>query len=988
MKGKKLISIFTCSFLLLGGGTLLAVQSTSKGEVRQVRADDPVDLGQIIFTGILSSSTNSAISFYTVQTNDISNGWSAMNFVAGTVTLNSDDISSGAKFQKANVHDYYFPIGQEADIDDVLTIDASFQGEDEGVTYSFTVQRLQAKWNGSTWNFVNQDVGSVGFENVHGASNASALYLRGKDTYDTFPQAWDPAEYCAYYPVSGEGYLTLNGNTLTGAKLRKVPEIQSGYYWYLELGTTADVGDVFRIGGTWAGCGFSFTIEEFAKEWSGSEWSYVNQDAGTVTLVGVDANPAASSATGISFISEGTNDVPTSWDTKYLPQTGASVTLNGNDVTANTFFKKPGAQGYFLEGFGTAAVNSIVTVSGEFAGQSGDTIYHFTVNEFSRQWNGTVWTPINVYADDVTLNGLSSDGPSDDHRFTLYSTNQNEVPTSWDRAFTIESGDVRKNGVPIDGVVCKKVGQQGYFFEGFTVAENDVIKIDATFVGTAGEYVYHFHISEYSIQYHGAESGWGLVDLNLGNIEFTRALPDSSASAVYLYTEATNDIPYSPDWLHIYPDGDEQVLFNESDITEGHTIQKAGDNSYYMGLGREAIFGDLLTIKGAWSIDIGQYKYHFTVPEISLRYSGEAWQTLAEYKESCKDVLDNYLIEDNYLPADWSNALDIIRNGKDNIDVCVDFNDVDSMLDNFKGHLDDVPTKTERAQEAAAEVDALIDDIIDINRRNYDEEKAKTVAARTAYDALSEEAKGYVTKLSSLQGAEGRIRDIEAAIAVDELIDAIGEVTLAKEQQITAARAAYDALNANQNRFVLHLDVLQAAEARLAELKANKAAAEEVEELIEAIGEVNVLKECREKIEAARTAYDALNEEAKAMVTNYGTLTAAEARFAELLAAAKEDGKTMVDNIYASINLKKYSKDNQAVIAQLVEEAKAAIDEAEDNESIEAIIQAFEADLADIPVKKAANKGCGGSIVATSVVLSALALAGLGLLSIKKRKED
>ena len=48
MKGKKLISVFACSFLVLGGGTLLAVQSASKGKVRQVRADDPVDLGTIM----------------------------------------------------------------------------------------------------------------------------------------------------------------------------------------------------------------------------------------------------------------------------------------------------------------------------------------------------------------------------------------------------------------------------------------------------------------------------------------------------------------------------------------------------------------------------------------------------------------------------------------------------------------------------------------------------------------------------------------------------------------------------------------------------------------------------------------------------------------------------------------------------------------------------------------------------------------------------
>ena len=113
---------------------------------------------------------------------------------------------------------------------------------------------------------------------------------------------------------------------------------------------------------------------------------------------------------------------------------------------------------------------------------------------------------------------------------------------------------------------------------------------------------------------------------------------------------------------------------------------------------------------------------------------------------------------------------------------------------------------------------------------------------------------------------------------VIEKIDAIGEVTLASEEAITAARAAYEALTEAQQAEVKSYDKLTAAEARLAVLKPAKP----VEKLIDAIGEVTLGSESA--IAAARTAYDNLTEAQQAEVKNYDKLTAAEAAYARLLA--------------------------------------------------------------------------------------------------------
>ena len=163
------------------------------------------------------------------------------------------------------------------------------------------------------------------------------------------------------------------------------------------------------------------------------------------------------------------------------------------------------------------------------------------------------------------------------------------------------------------------------------------------------------------------------------------------------------------------------------------------------------------------------------------------------------------------------------------------------------------------------------------------------VAARAAYEALTEAQKAEVKSYDKLTAAEARLADLKAAKAVDDMIDAIGEVTLESEEAIAAARAAYEALTEAQKAEVKSYDKLTAAEARLADLKAAKA----VDDMIDAIGEVTL--ESEEAIAAARAAYEALTEAQKAEVKSYDKLTAAEARLADLKAAKAVDD--MIDAI-------------------------------------------------------------------------------------------
>lgn len=131
-------------------------------------------------------------------------------------------------------------------------------------------------------------------------------------------------------------------------------------------------------------------------------------------------------------------------------------------------------------------------------------------------------------------------------------------------------------------------------------------------------------------------------------------------------------------------------------------------------------------------------------------------------------------------------------------------------------------------QQAAGDqqaAQAVIDKIAEIGEVTLDSEAA-IQAARAAYDLLTPAQKNLVTNYVTLTNAESALAALQkdaadqaAADAVEALIDAIGEVTVEKEDQITAAREAYNALTADQKRLVENFAVLTAAEAQLSVLK-------------------------------------------------------------------------------------------------------------------------------------------------------------------------
>ena len=165
--------------------------------------------------------------------------------------------------------------------------------------------------------------------------------------------------------------------------------------------------------------------------------------------------------------------------------------------------------------------------------------------------------------------------------------------------------------------------------------------------------------------------------------------------------------------------------------------------------------------------------------------------------------------------------------------------------------------------------------------------------------------------------------DDPAVVAVKELIDAIGEVTLDSGDAIDAARAAYDKLPEAKKVLVDNYEKLTAAEEAYTAL-VDAAAAKAVDDLIDAIGEVTL--ESGDAIKAARAAYDALTDTQKELVKNYEKLLAAEELYEELTASAAAIAQKAAEEARKA---QEEAEAAQKAAEEAVEAAKAAQEAAE-----------------------------------------------------------
>ena len=209
-------------------------------------------------------------------------------------------------------------------------------------------------------------------------------------------------------------------------------------------------------------------------------------------------------------------------------------------------------------------------------------------------------------------------------------------------------------------------------------------------------------------------------------------------------------------------------------------------------------------------------------------------------------------------------------------------------------------------EDAAKAVDNLIAAIGKVEFT--DESKGKIDAARAAYDKLTDAQKKLVKNLKVLTDAEAEYQrlldqhkaDEAAAKAVDDMVNKLQPVTVNSGKAIEAARKAFDALTPAQKKL---LDPktegkLVAAENEYKVLikdNADEMAAKEVEDKIARLQPVT--KDSGEAIKDARSSYEALTPEQKALVSkdSVAALDKAEKLY-DMIIASTKPGTAVGDN--------------------------------------------------------------------------------------------
>ena len=165
-------------------------------------------------------------------------------------------------------------------------------------------------------------------------------------------------------------------------------------------------------------------------------------------------------------------------------------------------------------------------------------------------------------------------------------------------------------------------------------------------------------------------------------------------------------------------------------------------------------------------------------------------------------------------------------------ETCKDNSSYADVLDTFKKLAGEevsvtvtvVSTANQAAAKAAGEkIDALFpvtkDSADAINEASGAYKSLTDAAKKLLPDAEEKLAKAEADYKKAVADAAQDQADHDAAAAVDAKIEAIGTVTLEKEGLITAARSAYEGLSDAAKDHVTKLGVLEAAEAKLNELK-------------------------------------------------------------------------------------------------------------------------------------------------------------------------
>ncbi|MGI6175697.1 MAG: hypothetical protein ACOYJC_05985 [Christensenellales bacterium] len=315
-------------------------------------------------------------------------------------------------------------------------------------------------------------------------------------------------------------------------------------------------------------------------------------------------------------------------------------------------------------------------------------------------------------------------------------------------------------------------------------------------------------------------------------------------------------------------------------------------------------------------------------PELVTLESGPAIKAAREAYDALDAVLQEeipsdlylklYTAEQNYIPFHIADTISKIADIEAVGDITLD-ESIAELIQKAREAYDEIPLERQseitnfEILEHAEKIYHVMDLIAKIGEVTKLSQEQQIIAARVAYNALSLELKPKIGSFFNvLLDAETALDTLKVQAVIDK-IEAIGTVTLDSEATIAEARAVYNGLKSGLKQYVSNYGILREAENELIRLKASRECIEEVERLISAIGSLyNLTLESEPAIKTARQAFNELPVELARQVSNRQTLGWAEERL-ELL---KNNAVSDVQNMIGTIGPIRLSRESKIVAAR------------------------------------------------------------------------
>lgn len=473
------------------------------------------------------------------------------------------------------------------------------------------------------------------------------------------------------------------------------------------------------------------------------------------------------------------------------------------------------------------------------------------------------------------------------------------------------------------------------------------------------------------------------------------------------------------------------------------------NQTWSIAINSDGTFAITNTASGAGSL---QYNYNngtnprftsYSSKQVSpLLFKVGAKDPLAEKKAAAIAAIDAHvatLTQADYSETGWAEITRLVSSAKEKINAETKLDNIDGIVTEFKANVAAVKTAAQEAEAAAlkqAQDNActeLARYFQAINQEEYNE--AGKLALAAAYDAGIASIKGtnaVADVATALTNAKAALDAVEkqgttptektlTSIAVTtnptkttynvgEQADYAGLVVTAtysdgSTEAIALASLTISGFSSSEAgtktitvtyqgktaTFTVTVVDSTPAEDPLAEAKAN--AINELDTLVsnlnrddysdEAWAQIqNALAEAKTAINGATDA-EALNT----LVANAKTTINAVKDNLEL---AKAAALSALEQYYNSFDKNNYDETGLASLRSAYNDGRDAIEAATNTDAVAAALANAKAALDAVATKPAAPaaKRCGGDIAATSIILSTIALAGVALLVLRKRKED